>query len=138
MLRRILCIAVFFFFNDTATTEIYTLSLHDALPISRVINVDQNPAYPKAVKQLKEEQQFPQTTQLRPVRYLNNRVEQNHRRIKRLVKPGLGFGSFNTARRTLKGYEAMSMIGKGQICGVGKKDVMGQLSFIHYIFGVAS
>src|SRR2546422_11479983 len=28
-------ICVFFFFNDTATTEIYTLSLHDALPISR-------------------------------------------------------------------------------------------------------
>src|SRR3989337_1236562 len=28
-----LCFAVFFFFNDTATTEIYTLSLHDALPI---------------------------------------------------------------------------------------------------------
>src|SRR2546430_13389497 len=28
-------IAVFFFFNDTATTEIYTLSLHDALPICR-------------------------------------------------------------------------------------------------------
>src|SRR5256885_11521433 len=27
-------VAVFFFFNDTATTEIYTLSLHDALPIS--------------------------------------------------------------------------------------------------------
>src|SRR3712207_8737652 len=26
----------FFFFNDTATTEIYTLSLHDALPISRL------------------------------------------------------------------------------------------------------
>src|SRR3712207_6908742 len=29
-------VVVFFFFNDTATTEIYTLSLHDALPISRV------------------------------------------------------------------------------------------------------
>ena len=28
----------FFFFNDTATTEIYTLSLHDALPISAIIN----------------------------------------------------------------------------------------------------
>src|SRR3989449_7117140 len=27
----------FFFFNDTATTEIYTLSLHDALPISRLV-----------------------------------------------------------------------------------------------------
>src|SRR5258708_14806460 len=30
----LLCIVFFFFFNDTATTEIYTLSLHDALPIS--------------------------------------------------------------------------------------------------------
>src|SRR2546423_13242525 len=30
-----LTIYIFFFFNDTATTEIYTLSLHDALPISR-------------------------------------------------------------------------------------------------------
>src|SRR5262245_66553661 len=30
----ILLVCVFFFFNDTATTEIYTLSLHDALPIS--------------------------------------------------------------------------------------------------------
>src|SRR6266542_5470060 len=30
------CFSFFFFFNDTATTEIYTLSLHDALPISRL------------------------------------------------------------------------------------------------------
>src|SRR5216683_7721337 len=36
-LRLVICIVIlffFFFFNDTATTEIYTLSLHDALPIS--------------------------------------------------------------------------------------------------------
>src|SRR3989442_8617586 len=33
-MRALLCFALFFFFNDTATTEIYTLSLHDALPIS--------------------------------------------------------------------------------------------------------
>src|SRR3712207_7291994 len=43
----------FFFFNDTATTEIYTLSLHDALPISAVVwldalmlNVDRTPRNP--------------------------------------------------------------------------------------------
>src|SRR2546426_6644035 len=35
LLSRILTVFFFFFFNDTATTEIYTLSLHDALPISR-------------------------------------------------------------------------------------------------------
>src|SRR2546426_12076626 len=33
-MRASLCSLFFFFFNDTATTEIYTLSLHDALPIS--------------------------------------------------------------------------------------------------------
>src|SRR5256885_17160868 len=32
--KVISCVDIFFFFNDTATTEIYTLSLHDALPIS--------------------------------------------------------------------------------------------------------
>src|SRR2546426_3956433 len=34
MSMLILVLSLFFFFNDTATTEIYTLSLHDALPIS--------------------------------------------------------------------------------------------------------
>src|SRR3712207_7706969 len=34
----------YFFFNDTATTEIYTLSLHDALPISDVLDRDAGPA----------------------------------------------------------------------------------------------
>src|SRR5438309_10333763 len=37
---------IFFFFNDTATTEIYTLSLHDALPIYRLpISARQQPAF---------------------------------------------------------------------------------------------
>src|SRR5258708_35850709 len=36
-MRRPPYLRIFFFFNDTATTEIYTLSLHDALPISRSI-----------------------------------------------------------------------------------------------------
>src|SRR2546422_3790013 len=35
----------FFFFNDTATTEIYTLSLHDALPIAAVHNDTRGPAH---------------------------------------------------------------------------------------------
>src|SRR2546426_11077465 len=40
---RLLLILFFFFFNDTATTEIYTLSLHDALPISDQDRVRQRP-----------------------------------------------------------------------------------------------
>jgi hypothetical protein len=58
-------------------------------------------------------------SRLRPVKYLNNIVEQDHRRIKRLVRPGLGFGSLPTARRTLAGYEGMAMIRKGQVRTIG-------------------
>src|SRR3989442_16007581 len=38
-----LLISIIFFFNDTATTEIYTLSLHDALPISQVSSIRRRP-----------------------------------------------------------------------------------------------
>ena len=52
--------------------------------------------------------------------------------------PGMGFHSFNTACRTIRGIEAMNMIRKGQIQGIEKGDVIGQLSCLHKIFGVAS
>ena len=104
----------------------------------RVINVDKNAAYPPAIDELKEDQTLPKTTELRPVKYLNNIVEQDHRFIKRLVNPGMGFGSFNTARRTLRWYEAMNMIRKGQIQGVEKGDILGQVGFVSQIFGVAA
>lgn len=104
----------------------------------RVINVDKNAAYPPAVEALKTEESLPEESDLRPVKYLNNLVEQDHRNIKRLTNPGLGFGSFNTARRTLQGYEAMAMIRKGQIEGIDRDDVTGQISFIHEIFGIAA
>jgi len=61
----------------------------------RVVNVDKNAAYPPAVDDLKADEQLPETIELRQVKYLNNIVEQDHRFIKRLTKPGLGFGSFN-------------------------------------------
>ena len=104
----------------------------------RVVNVDKNPAYPPAIEQLQKEERIPEGKKTRQVKYLNNIVEQDHRGIKSLVNPGMGFGSFNSARRTLKGYEAMNMIRKGQIKNVDKGDVMGQISFINKIFGLAA
>jgi transposase-like protein len=46
---------------------------------------------------------------------LNNIVEQDHRSIKRRVNASLGFRSFDGAQRTIRGYEAMHMIRKGQV-----------------------
>lgn len=101
----------------------------------RVITVDKSAAYPPAIAELKVDEALPETTETRQSKYLNNTVEQDHRFIKRRVNPGLGFGSFNIARRTLKWYEAMNMIRKSQIKGADKGDVM---AFINAIFGVAA
>jgi transposase-like protein len=104
----------------------------------RVINVDKNAAYPKAIDELKEKEEWSEQVELRQNKYLNNLIEQDHRGIKRLTKPGMGFGSFNTARRTIKGYEIMNMVRKGQIQGVEKGAVRERVLFINPIFGVAA
>ena len=53
--------------------------------------------------------------EIRQVKYLNNIVEQDHRAVKRLARPMLGFKSFRSARVTLTGIELMHMIRKGQL-----------------------
>ena len=58
-------------------------------------------------------EELSEQVELRQNKYLNNLVEQNHRFIKRLTRLGMEFYSFNTARRTLRGYEAMNMLRKG-------------------------
>jgi hypothetical protein len=50
----------------------------------------------------------------------------------------MGFGSFNTARRTIRGYEIMNMMRKGQIEKVEKGAVRERVLFMHQIFGVAA
>jgi putative transposase len=52
---------------------------------------------------------------IRQVKYLNNIVEQDHRAIKRVTRPMLGFKSFEAAQRTLVGIELMHMLKKDQI-----------------------
>ena len=81
---------------------------------------------------------MPRTVELRQKKYLNNIVEQDHRGIKRLVKPGIGFSSFNTAQRTIKGYEIMYMMRKGQFEKVERGTVSERVKFMHQIFGVAA
>jgi IS6 family transposase len=104
----------------------------------RVITVDKNAAYPVAVDALKEDETLAETTELRQVKYLNNVVEQDHRNIKRITKPMIGLKSFNSARKTLRGIEAMSMIRKGQVKGVEQGDSVSQVKFIEALFGIAA
>ncbi|HDR7417810.1 TPA: IS6 family transposase [Bacillus cereus] len=103
----------------------------------RVITVDKNPAYPIAIQELKEEKQMPEGIQLRQVKYLNNIVEQDHRFIKKRIRPMLGLKSLRTAKRIIAGIEAMHMIKKEQTLQ-REKSVQNQKQFIHKLFGLAS
>jgi transposase-like protein len=104
----------------------------------RVINVDNSKAYPPAVTELQKEAQLPEDTTLRQCKYLNNILEQDHHRIKRHTRPMLGFQSFHTAHRTLRGIEVLSMIRKGQIRDVPRGDIVAQNAFIDQLFGLAA
>ena len=103
----------------------------------RTNTVDKNAAYPKAVAEMKSDGELWRRSRLRQRKFLNNIVEQDHRRIRRLVRPGLGFGGFWTARRTLAGFEAMAMIRKGQVWKIGGRDMMAQAGFIAELFQAA-
>jgi IS6 family transposase len=103
-----------------------------------VITVDKNAAYPPAFDALQQDRTLPETCRLRQCKYLNNIIEQDHQFVKRLVNPGLGFGAFHTAQRTIQGYEAMHMLRKGQIEGIAKGDVLAQNRVINQIFGLAA
>jgi transposase-like protein len=65
-------------------------------------------------------------------------IEQDHRNIKRIVKPMMGFKTFNSARRTLSGIEAMNRMRKGQVKGAKQGDRVSQANLIEAIFGIAA
>jgi len=72
-------------------------------------------------------------TKLRKVKYLKNIIEQDHRFIKRKLKPMLGFGSFETAEKTICVIEIMHMIKKGQVEEI--QSVLSEVEFRNKIMG---
>src|SRR5881275_2645787 len=94
-------------------------------PLPRVINVDGNPSYPKVISELKRSGELGRRCRCRPVRYLNNVVEQDHRAIKRRVRAMQGFRAFSSAWRTIQGIETVNMIRKGQVRWLAKADITG-------------
>jgi transposase-like protein len=105
-------------------------------PRPRVINVDRNPSYPNAISQLKRTGELGRRCRCRPVRYLNNIVERDHRAVKRRARASQGFRAFDCAWRTLQGVETMNMIRKGQVRWLPKNDIAGQAAFVGRLFGL--
>jgi transposase-like protein len=107
-------------------------------PQPRVINTDQAPIYCSAISDSKKEGTLRDRCRHRPVQYLNNILEQDHRAIKRRVNAKQGFREFQAARQTIQGYEAIHMIRKGQIRWVAGDDLLQQIQFIDSLFDLAA
>ena len=93
------------------------------------------PAYPLAIDKLKNDKILTKNVGIRQIRYLNNIIEQDHRSIKRIVNPMLGFQSFQSANKTLKGIETMNMIKKGQVNDIDYT-VLNEVKYINQLFDI--
>jgi len=107
-------------------------------PQPRVINTYLAAIYNSAIPQMKKERTLRRRCRHRPVQYLNNILEQDHRAIKRRVNAKQGFRDFQAARRTIQGYEAINILRKGQVRRVSGKDVEWQNRFINQLFDLAT
>ena len=91
--------------------------LRKALKGQRVpakITLDAYAASHRAVADLKRDSELPKRVKIRSSKYLNNIVEQDHRRIKHRLRPMLGLKSFRTAAVVIGGIELAEKIKKGQ------------------------
>ncbi|MEL7085978.1 MAG: DDE-type integrase/transposase/recombinase [Cyanobacteria bacterium P01_A01_bin.3] len=96
-----------------------------------------NGSYVKAIAELKQSGELPESCKHRPVKYLQNIVEQDHRFVWWRVKASQHFKNFWSAQRTLRGYETINMIRKGQLNGVARGDVVAQNDFVDQLFGIS-
>jgi len=96
------------------------------------VTMDKSGANKAAVDGINQDRDVP--IEVRQVKYLNNIIEQDHRFVKRVTKPMLGFKTFRTARAVLAGIELMHMIRKGQLSDEKGKD----LSFAEQFYALAA
>jgi len=78
------------------------------------ITLDAYAASHRAVREMKETGELPRRVKVRSSQYLNNLVEQDHRRLKLRIRPMLGFKRFDHAAVTISGIELAEQIKKGQ------------------------
>ena len=125
--------------RDAAAAQcLFRRALSAPYPQPRVINTDKARLYASAIAAMKVEGTLRRRCRHRPVQYLNNILEQDHRAIKRRVQAKQGFREFRAACRTIAGYEALHMIRKGQARWVSGADVRQQNRFIEQLFELAA
>ncbi len=99
--------------RDAAAARQFLEQALDLHGVPQKVSIDGSPANKAAVLELAATAAKP--IELRQIKYLNNLIEQDHRAIKRIVRPMLGFKSWPCACILITGIETMHMIKKGQL-----------------------
>lgn len=104
-----------------------------------VINTDKAPTYGIAILELNAEGKCPEKTVHRQVKYLNNVVEADHGKLKQLIRPVRGFKTLKTAYATLRGFEVMRALRKGQAAIFNlTQDIRGEARIVERAFGIGA
>jgi transposase-like protein len=102
-----------------------------------VINTDKAPTYGAALAELKAEGKCPEETEHRQVKYLNDVLESDHGKLKQLIRPVRGFKTLRTADATIKGFEVMRALRKGQAAAFNlTRDIRGEARLVERAFGL--
>ncbi len=104
-----------------------------------VINTDKAPTYAAALAELKKEGKCPEHTAHRQAKYLNNVIETDHGKLKQLIRPVRGFKTRETAYATIKGFEVMRALKKGQARAFNVTgDIRGEARIVERAFGIGA
>ena len=95
------------------------------------VTMDKSGANKAAIDQINTDTGIPIV--VRQIKYLNNIVEQDHRAIKRITQPMLGFKSFKAAKNILASIELMHMVRKGQLMMEG----VDKMTFAEQFYALA-
>ena len=102
-----------------------------------VLNTDKAPAYAAAIAELKAVGKCPKDTRHRQVKYLNNVVEADHGKLKLLIRPVRGFKTMKTAYATIRGFEVMRALRKGQAGMFALQGgIVGEARIVERAFGL--
>ena len=96
----------------------------------RVVARDGLRSYPAAIRELQGEGRIQGSCRQRTRRYANNRIESDHRSIKRRLRAMQGPRSPGTARRLIQAIEAVHMIRKGQVLGISGKTYLARPGYL--------
>lgn len=104
-----------------------------------VINTDKAPTYSAALAGLKQEGRCPEHTVHRQAKCLNNVIEADHGKLKQLIRPVRGSKSLKTAYATIKGFEVMRALHKGQARAFDVTgDIRGEARMVERAFGLGA